>query len=83
MHKVRGNYRSCTCRNSENICSSSGESHPVLDQTQGSGPVFSWLYGFLYYDICFDELASVGKAESISSGGAQYAILENIFHILV
>ncbi len=23
MNKVRGNYRSCTCRNSENICSSS------------------------------------------------------------
>ncbi len=86
MHKVRSNYSSCTCRNSENICSSSGgaqekrkegiktgrrnsvwhkngaflsftprsslkanvhfrrffsESHPVLDQTQGSGPVFS------------------------------------------
>jgi hypothetical protein len=29
------------------------------------------------------NLASVGKAESISSGGAQYAILENIFHIPV
>jgi hypothetical protein len=82
MHKVRGNYNSCTCRSSENICSSSGdaqekgkrgsnmlelrlaqktvhfsvppplkanvhfcrvffESHPVLDQTQGSGAVFS------------------------------------------
>jgi hypothetical protein len=27
MHKVRGNYSSCTCRSSENICSSSGGSH--------------------------------------------------------
>jgi hypothetical protein len=25
------------------------KSHPVLDQTQGSGAVFSWLYGKLYY----------------------------------
>jgi hypothetical protein len=24
MHKVRGSYSSCTCRSSENICSSSG-----------------------------------------------------------
>ncbi len=24
MHKVRGNYSDCTCRSSENICSSSG-----------------------------------------------------------
>jgi hypothetical protein len=24
MHKDRGNYSSCTCRSSENICSSSG-----------------------------------------------------------
>jgi hypothetical protein len=24
MHKVRGNYSSCTCRSSKNICSSSG-----------------------------------------------------------
>jgi len=24
MHKVRGNYSSCTCRSSENICSNSG-----------------------------------------------------------
>jgi hypothetical protein len=24
MHKVRGNYNSCTCKSSENICSSSG-----------------------------------------------------------
>jgi hypothetical protein len=24
MRKVRGNYSSCTCRSSENICSSSG-----------------------------------------------------------
>jgi hypothetical protein len=24
MHKVRGNYSSCTCRSSENICSSNG-----------------------------------------------------------
>ncbi len=24
MHKVRDNYSNCTCRNSENICSSSG-----------------------------------------------------------
>ncbi len=24
MHKVRGNYSSCTCRSSENICSGSG-----------------------------------------------------------
>jgi hypothetical protein len=29
------------------------------------------------------NLASVGKAESFSSGGAQYVILENIFHIPV
>ncbi len=79
MHKVRGNYSSCTCRSSENICSNSGvaqekgkteskqdenqlstksgaflslkanvlfcrfsfESHPVLDQTHGSGAMFS------------------------------------------
>ncbi len=27
MHKVRGNYSSCTCRSSENICSSSGGAH--------------------------------------------------------
>jgi len=25
MHKVRGNYSSCTCRSSENICSSCGD----------------------------------------------------------
>jgi hypothetical protein len=24
------------------------ESHPVYDQTQGIGAVFSWLYGYLY-----------------------------------
>jgi hypothetical protein len=24
MHKVQGSYSKCTCRNSENICSSSG-----------------------------------------------------------
>jgi len=24
MHKVRGYYNSCTCRNNENICNSSG-----------------------------------------------------------
>jgi hypothetical protein len=24
MHKVRGKYSSCTCRSSENICSSNG-----------------------------------------------------------
>jgi len=85
-----GNYSTCTCRSSENICSSSGgaqgkrkngvktgwnsvwhkkwctsefdslpwmlvhffagflkKSHSVLDQTQGSGAVFSWLYGKL------------------------------------
>jgi hypothetical protein len=24
VHKVRGNYSSCTCSSSENICSSSG-----------------------------------------------------------
>ncbi len=24
MHKVRDNYSSCTCRSSENICSSNG-----------------------------------------------------------
>jgi hypothetical protein len=24
MHRVRGNYSSCTCSSSENICSSSG-----------------------------------------------------------
>jgi hypothetical protein len=23
------------------------ESHPVYDQTQGTGAVFSWLYGYL------------------------------------
>jgi len=27
MHKVRGHYSSCTCRSSENICSSSGGAH--------------------------------------------------------
>jgi hypothetical protein len=27
MHKVRGNYSSCTSRSSENICSSSGGAH--------------------------------------------------------
>jgi len=30
MHKVRGNYSSCTCGSSENICSSSG-----VDQEKG------------------------------------------------
>jgi hypothetical protein len=25
------------------------ESHPVYDQTQGTGAVFSWLYGYLYH----------------------------------
>jgi hypothetical protein len=84
MHKVRGNYSSCTGRSSENICNSSGgaqekgktcskpdetqfgtksgaflslnphrlnanvlfcrffkKSHPVLDQTQGTGTDFT------------------------------------------
>jgi len=36
------------------------ESHPVYDQTQGTGAVFSWLYGCLYYvekmfDHCVDH----------------------------
>jgi hypothetical protein len=26
------------------------KSHPVYDQTQGTGAVFSWLHGYLYYD---------------------------------
>jgi hypothetical protein len=40
MHKVRGNYSSCTVRSSENICSSSagaqekGKRGPKQDETQ-------------------------------------------------
>jgi hypothetical protein len=40
MHKVRGNYSSCTCRISEIICSSSegaqekGKTGSKLDETQ-------------------------------------------------
>ncbi len=32
------------------------ESHPVYDQTQGTGAVFSWLYGYLYYLEIFQIL---------------------------
>ncbi len=27
------------------------QSHPVYDQTQGTGAVFSWLSGYLYYTL--------------------------------
>jgi hypothetical protein len=99
MHKVRGNYSSCTCRSSENTCSSSGsaqekgkmgqnriklslaqkggaflsltppwrlmyfflpvffQSQSVLDQTQGTGVVFSWVYRKLYYIRSLEKLA--------------------------
>ncbi len=41
MHKVRGNYNSCTCRNNENICTSrfnggaqeKGKTGSKLDET--------------------------------------------------
>ncbi len=32
------------------FCSFKKKSHPVYDQTQGTGAVFSWLYGYLYYN---------------------------------
>jgi len=77
--RFKRNYSGCTCRSSENLCSSSGgkkkiegetqesinclsftprlnvdvllcgyvyESHPMYDQTQGTGAVFSLLYGY-------------------------------------
>jgi hypothetical protein len=39
MHRVRGNYSSCTCRSSENICSSSGgaQDRMKLSLAQKSG----------------------------------------------
>ncbi len=39
------------------------ESHPVYDQTQGTGAVFSSLYGYLYYYSLADSTLSLNIFE--------------------
>jgi hypothetical protein len=54
MHKVQSNYSSCTCRSSENICSSSGGAQEK--RKMGSKPVLAAYNIFLdprYLPICY------------------------------